>query len=200
MAAHFEDHLEALDGKAIVVCLNRRIRIVKLRLNWHSTVDNAGAVKIVMTGAASNNQERQRHICNKARRDPPAKRVRDPKEPAQAGDCARHASDQLRCDLNAHDDVRGQANASPRTEASDCMREPHVPLQARPADRGLHRHCATPEVGTAAVFYERPRKHRRQRSADHYCDDGKTRGRAELCAAATTTSQQRTAPHRSAQR
>ncbi len=87
IVAHFEDRVAALDGKAMVVCMSRRIcvklydEIVKLRPDWHSTDDNAGAVKIVMTGAASDPQEWQQHIGNKARRDLLAKRARDPKDP-----------------------------------------------------------------------------------------------------------------------
>ncbi len=87
MVAHFEDRVAALDGKAMVVCMSRRIcvklydEIVKLRPDWHSADDNAGAIKIVMTGAASDPQEWQQHIGNKARRDLLAKRARDPKDP-----------------------------------------------------------------------------------------------------------------------
>lgn len=87
MVAHFEDRVAALDGKAMVVCMSRRIcvklydEIVKQRPDWHSADDNAGAVKIVMTGAASDPQEWQQHIGNKARRDLLAKRARDPKDP-----------------------------------------------------------------------------------------------------------------------
>lgn len=87
MVTHFEDRVAALDGKAMVVCMSRRIcvklydEIVKLRPDWHSTDDNDGAVKIVMTGAASDPQEWQQHIGNKARRDLLAKRARDPKDP-----------------------------------------------------------------------------------------------------------------------
>jgi len=87
MVAHFEDRVAALDGKAMVVCMSRRIcvklydEIVKLRPGWHSTDDNVGAVKIVMTGAASDPQEWQQHIGNKSRRDQLAKRARDPKDP-----------------------------------------------------------------------------------------------------------------------
>ncbi|GGH55308.1 DEAD/DEAH box helicase [Comamonas phosphati] len=87
MVAHFEDRVAALDGKAMVVCMSRRIcvklydEIVKLCPDWHSADDNAGAVKIVMTGAASDPQEWQQHIGNKTRRDLLAKRVRDPKDP-----------------------------------------------------------------------------------------------------------------------
>lgn len=87
MVAHFEDRVAALDGKAMVVCMSRRIcvklydEIVKLRPDWHSIDDSAGEVKIVMTGAASDPQEWQQHIGNKARRDLLAKRARDPKDP-----------------------------------------------------------------------------------------------------------------------
>ena len=87
MVAHFESRAAALDGKAMVVCMSRRIcvklydEIIKLRPDWHSDDDNAGAVKIVMTGAASDPKEWQRHIGNKARRDLLAKRARDALDP-----------------------------------------------------------------------------------------------------------------------
>jgi type I restriction enzyme R subunit len=87
MVTHFEDRIAGLEGKAMVVCMSRRIcvklydEIVKLRPDWHSADDNAGAVKIVMTGAASDPEQRQQHIGNKARRDLLAKRARDPKDP-----------------------------------------------------------------------------------------------------------------------
>ncbi len=84
---HFEARVAALDGKAMVVCMSRRIcvklydEIVKLRPQWHSEDDAQGAIKIVMTGSASDPQEWQPHIGNKARRDLLAKRFRDPKDP-----------------------------------------------------------------------------------------------------------------------
>jgi type I restriction enzyme R subunit len=84
---HFEDRVAALDGKAMVVCMSRRIcvqlydEIIKLRPDWHSPDDHAGAVKIVMTGAASDPPQWQPHIGNKARRDLLARRARDPKDP-----------------------------------------------------------------------------------------------------------------------
>jgi type I restriction enzyme R subunit len=86
MVTHFEDRLSALEGKAMVVCMSRRIcvklydEIVKLRPSWHSTDDNTGAIKIVMTGAASDTPEWQQHIGNKKRRDLLAKRARDPQD------------------------------------------------------------------------------------------------------------------------
>src|SRR5690606_33565301 len=66
----FESGGAALEGKAMVVCMSRRIcvalydEIVKLRPDWHSPDDNAGVVKIVMTGAASDPPEWQPHIGN----------------------------------------------------------------------------------------------------------------------------------------
>src|SRR5690606_27403567 len=87
LVQHFEDRVAALDGKAMVVCMSRRIcvalydEIIKLRPDWHSSDDTAGSVKIVMTGAASDPVEWQQHIGNKARRDLLAKRARDPQDP-----------------------------------------------------------------------------------------------------------------------
>jgi len=89
LVQHFEDRVAALDGKAMVVCMSRRIcvelynEIVKLRPDWHSSDDNAGRVKVVMTGSASDPPEWQQHIGNKARRDLLAKRIRDPRDPLQ---------------------------------------------------------------------------------------------------------------------
>jgi type I restriction enzyme R subunit len=87
LVAHFEDRVAALEGKAMVVCMSRRIcvalhdEIVKLRPDWHGTDDNTGALKIVMTGAASDPPAWQPHIGNKTRRDLLAKRARDPQDP-----------------------------------------------------------------------------------------------------------------------
>ena len=84
---HFENRVEALDGKAMVVCMSRRIcvalynEIVALRPDWHSDDDKEGVVKIVMTGSASDPKEWQAHVGNKARRDLLAKRAKDPVDP-----------------------------------------------------------------------------------------------------------------------
>lgn len=86
LVQHFEDRIAGLDGKAMVVCMSRRIcvalyeAITMLRPGWHSADDTQGAVKIVMTGAASDPPEWQQHIGNKARRDLLAKRARDPSD------------------------------------------------------------------------------------------------------------------------
>jgi len=84
---HFENRLLALDGKAMVVCMSRRIcvemynAIVKSRPNWHSDDDDKGVVKIVMSGSASDRAEWQPHIRSKPRREALAKRFKDPSDP-----------------------------------------------------------------------------------------------------------------------
>jgi len=84
---HFEKRLEAMDGKAMVVCMSRRIcvefyrEIVKLRPQWASEDDERGAIKVVMTGSASDAADWQPHIRNKARREALAHRFRDAADP-----------------------------------------------------------------------------------------------------------------------
>ena len=83
---HFEQRLEALPGKAMVVCMSRRIcvelyaELTRLRPEWHSEDDEAGEIKVVMTGSASDPPEWQRHIRNKAGREALANRFRDPED------------------------------------------------------------------------------------------------------------------------
>jgi type I restriction enzyme R subunit len=84
---HFERRLEALDGKAMIVCMSRRIcvemyrAIVALRPAWHDDDDARGSVKVVMTGSASDPPDWQPHIRNKPRREALANRFRDPGDP-----------------------------------------------------------------------------------------------------------------------
>jgi len=84
---HFEDRLATIDGKAMVVCMSRRIcvelyrEIVTLRPEWHQEGDDQGALKVVMTGSATDPLEWQGHIRNKPRRETLAQRFRDPKDP-----------------------------------------------------------------------------------------------------------------------
>ncbi len=86
---HFENRVVGMDGKAMVVGMSRRIcvalydEIVKLRPDWHSDDDASGVIKIVMTGAAADPKEWQRHIGGKARRELLAKRAKDPDDPLQ---------------------------------------------------------------------------------------------------------------------
>ncbi|MGB5105029.1 MAG: type I restriction endonuclease subunit R, partial [Steroidobacteraceae bacterium] len=84
---HFERRLEAMEGKAMIVCMSRRIcvelyrEIVKLRPQWVGADDEHGALKVVMTGSASDPPDWQTHIRNKPRREALANRFRDPKDP-----------------------------------------------------------------------------------------------------------------------
>lgn len=87
IVAHFRERIEAMEGKAIVVCMSRRIcinlynKLVRLRPDWHHEDDNKGSLKVVMTGAASDPPDWQQHIRNKARREALANRFRDPNDP-----------------------------------------------------------------------------------------------------------------------
>jgi type I restriction enzyme R subunit len=83
---HWQARLEVMDGKAMIVCMSRRIcfevydAIRKLRPNWHHEADAEGVMKIVMTGSPSDPLEWQPHIRNKPRREALAKRFKDPKD------------------------------------------------------------------------------------------------------------------------
>jgi type I restriction enzyme R subunit len=84
---HFENRLSALDGKAMVVAMSRRIavnlyrEIALLSPEWTAETDDAGALKVVMTGSASDPLDWQPHIRNKAAREALAARFRDPADP-----------------------------------------------------------------------------------------------------------------------
>lgn len=84
---HLDRRLEAMNGKALVVCMSRRIcvdmynALTKRRPEWHHDDDMGGEIKIVMSGSASDQQEWQPHIRSKARREELAKRFRDPSDP-----------------------------------------------------------------------------------------------------------------------
>jgi type I restriction enzyme R subunit len=89
LIAHFENRLEVLDGKAMVVCMSRRIcvdmynAIVALRPAWHSPDDACGRVKIVMSGSASDNPSWQPHIRTKNAREDLARRFKNPGDELQ---------------------------------------------------------------------------------------------------------------------
>ena len=84
---HLEQRLDAIEGKAMVVCMSRRIcidlhrELVRLRPEWEHEDDDKGAIKVVMTGSASDPPDWQPHIRNKARREALAKRFRDADDP-----------------------------------------------------------------------------------------------------------------------
>ncbi len=84
---HWEKRLAVMDGKAMVVCMSRRIcmalyqALIKLRPEWHSDADEEGILKVIMTGSASDPLEWQSHIRSKARREAMAQRFRKPSDP-----------------------------------------------------------------------------------------------------------------------
>jgi type I restriction enzyme R subunit len=79
---HWEERLGAMEGKAMIVCMSRRIcidlynEIVKLRPDWHSDDDARGAIKIVMTASADEGPEYAKHARSKARRKEIEKRFK----------------------------------------------------------------------------------------------------------------------------
>jgi type I restriction enzyme R subunit len=95
LVAHFEKRLEAMDGKAMVVCMSRRIcvdlytALIRLRPNWASAPDDDAeaekgrpcVVKVVMTGSADDGPAWQPHIRNKEKRRQLANRFKDSRDP-----------------------------------------------------------------------------------------------------------------------
>ena len=84
---HWDARLEVMDGKAMIVCMSRRIcyelyeAIQKLRPDWNHKDDDKGVIKVVMTGSASDPLTWQDHIRNKPRREALAKRFKNPQDP-----------------------------------------------------------------------------------------------------------------------
>lgn len=83
---HFESRNEVLDGKAMIVCMSRRIcvdlyaQIIKIRPDWHSDDDKEGTIKVVMTGSSSDPLNFQPHVRNKGKRKALGERLKDPKD------------------------------------------------------------------------------------------------------------------------
>lgn len=87
LVRHFGARLEVLDGKAMVVCMSRRIcvdlyeAIRKLLPDWHTDDDATGQMKVVMSGSASDDLAWQGHIRSKTGREAMAKRFKNPNDP-----------------------------------------------------------------------------------------------------------------------
>ncbi|MDD2455691.1 MAG: type I restriction endonuclease subunit R [Kiritimatiellae bacterium] len=94
IVTHFERRWEAMDGKAMVVCMSRRIcvdlydAIIRLRPDWAGAKDDDAetesgkdcVVKVVMTGSADDGPLWQPHVRNKLRRRKLAVRFKDSKD------------------------------------------------------------------------------------------------------------------------
>jgi len=84
---HFNQRLDAMEGKAMVVCMSQRIcvelyrEVAELLPDWHHEDDDKGMMKVVMTGSASDPPDWQPHIRNKPRRESLANRFRDTTDP-----------------------------------------------------------------------------------------------------------------------
>ena len=89
IVAHFEQRQKGFefDGKAMIVCMSRRIcallyqAIVALRPEWHDDADEHGGIKVVMTGSAADDLLMQPHIRNKPRRRTIERRFKDAADP-----------------------------------------------------------------------------------------------------------------------
>ena len=87
LVAHFEERSKAQTGKAMVVAMSRDIcvhlydEIVTLRPDWHDTDPEKGAIKVVMTGSASDKALLRPHIYNGQVKKRLEKRFKDPADP-----------------------------------------------------------------------------------------------------------------------
>ncbi|MCP3722588.1 type I restriction endonuclease subunit R [Paraburkholderia sp. CNPSo 3272] len=87
IVSHFENRQSVMDGKAMIVAMSRDIcvhlynAITQLRPEWHSDDPTQGAIKIVMTGSASDKAMLKPHIYPKKVRDDLEKRFKDPADP-----------------------------------------------------------------------------------------------------------------------
>jgi len=84
---HFESRVATLEGKGMIVCMNRRTcvdlynEIIALRPNWHDDDDLKGAVKVIITGSAADEKSMQPHIRSKSKRMKIRDRMQDPDDP-----------------------------------------------------------------------------------------------------------------------
>ena len=179
---HFEKRLEAMDGKAMIVCMSRRIcvelyrEIVALRPDWHHDDDDKGSdqgrddrLGLRPAGlAAAHPQQAAARGAGQA--------VPRPEGPVQDRDRARHVAHRLRRAVPAHD-VHGQADARPRADAGHRARQPRLQGQARRAGGGLPGPRARAEAGAGHLHGERRHGQDRDRSGGgRRRDAGEVRG------------------------
>lgn len=87
LVSHFEMRSNAQDGKAMIVAMSREIcvdlynEIIKLRPDWHSDDPEHGAIKIVMTGSASDKALLRPHVYSSQTKKRLEKRFKDPTDP-----------------------------------------------------------------------------------------------------------------------
>ena len=106
LVEHFEARIESLDGKAMIVCMSRQIcvnlfdELVALRPEWMGSkvIDNTGkelgynpedgAIRIVMTGSASDKEQLQQHVYTRKQKKRLERRFKDPNDPFKTRDRA----------------------------------------------------------------------------------------------------------------
>lgn len=87
LVTHFETRNSTIEGKAMIVAMSREIavqlynEIVALRPEWHDDDLEKGAIKIVMTGSASDKALLQPHIHNKKTKKRFETRFKDVNDP-----------------------------------------------------------------------------------------------------------------------
>ena len=87
LVEHFEERTKSMDGKGMIVGMSREIcvhlynAIVELRPDWHDPDPDKGAIKIVMTGSASDRELLQPHIYNRQTRKKLEKRFKNINDP-----------------------------------------------------------------------------------------------------------------------
>ena len=83
---HFEQRSGVLEGKAMIVCMSRRIcvdlydAIIKIRPLWHFSDDDKGTIKVIMTGSSSDTLNMQNHIRSKSKRKAIGDRLKNPND------------------------------------------------------------------------------------------------------------------------
>ena len=163
---HFERRQEAMDGKAMVVCMSRRICIDLYRELVPPAPGMARRRRPPRRAQGRDDRQgvRPARLAAAHRQQGPSRgageTVPRPGRPAPHGARARHVADRLRRPEPAHD-VRGQADARPRADAGHRAGQPSVPGQAGRADRRLPRPRPRAEAG--ARHLHRERRHGRDR-------------------------------------
>lgn len=89
LVQHFETRTSTMPGKGLIVCMSREIcvdmydAIVAIKPEWHDPDPTKGAIKIVMTGSASDKAKLQNHIYDKKTKELFEKRFKDVNDPLQ---------------------------------------------------------------------------------------------------------------------
>lgn len=89
LVEHWETRRAAMSGKGMIVCMSRQVavdlydQIAELRPDWVSDKDGEGRVKVVITGAASDEETLRRHVRSKDGLRTIKERAKDPEDPLE---------------------------------------------------------------------------------------------------------------------